>query len=94
VEFFSGLEANGLSGGDGDLSAGPWIAPDACFPGTDAKNAEAAEFDAVACGKGLFEAFKDRIDRSFRLGAWQSRTLDDLVDDILFDQSVAPLLMR
>ena len=49
-------------------------------------------FDAIAIGKGLFQAFKYGIDRGFRLIARKTRTLNDVMDNVLFYQRVHPLL--
>jgi hypothetical protein len=86
VQFLAGFEANGFPWGNADLGAGSGIAADACFAGSDAKNAESAQFDALAGRQGLLEALEDRIHRSFRLGTRQARALDDVMDDVLFNQ--------
>jgi hypothetical protein len=86
VQFFAGLEAHGLAGSDADLGAGSWIAADAGFAGADAENAKPAQFDALAGCQSLLKALEDRIHRSFRLGARQARALDNVMDDVLFNQ--------
>ena len=92
VEFFARFEANGFPGGDGDFGSGTRIATDAGFAGTDIEDTEAAQLDAITFGKSLFQAFKYGVDRSFSLIARKTRTLDDVMDNVLFYQRVHPLL--
>ena len=91
VEFFPRLESDGLAGGNADFRSGPGVAADARFAGPDAEDAEAAQFDAVAGGQGLFEAFKDGVHGGFRFGAGQPGALNDVMNDVLLDQSVYPI---
>jgi hypothetical protein len=63
VEFFAGLEADCFTRGDVDLSTGTGITPNSGFAGTDAEDAESAEFDALAGGQSLLQAFEYRIHR-------------------------------
>jgi hypothetical protein len=86
VQLFAGLETNGFARGDVDLGTGAGIAANPGFAGTDAENAESAQFDALACGQSLLEALEDRIHRRLSLGARQSGALDDVMDDVLFNQ--------
>src|SRR5580698_8404952 len=67
VEFFARFEANGFPGCDGDFGSGTRVAADAGFAGTDIEDTKAAQLDAIALGKSLFQAFKYGIDRGFRL---------------------------
>jgi hypothetical protein len=69
VQFFAGLKANGFAGSDADFGASSWIAADAGFARANAKNTEAAQLDAIACGEGLLESFEYGIDGYFRFGA-------------------------
>jgi len=69
VQFFAGLKANGFARSDADFGASSWIAADAGFARANAKNAEAAQLDAVAGGKGLLESLEYGIDGHFRFGA-------------------------
>lgn len=92
MELFARFEANGFTGGDGDFGSGTRIAADAGFAWTDIEDAEATQLDAVAFGKRLFQAFKYGIDRGFRLIARKTRTLNDVMDNVLFYQRVHPLL--
>src|ERR1700722_11932061 len=92
VELFAWFEANRFSGGDGDFGSGTRVAADAGFAWADIEDAEAAQLDAIAIGKGLFQAFKYGIDRGFSLIARKTRTLDDVMDNVLFYQRVHPLL--
>jgi len=86
VQFLSRFETHCLSGSDADLGAGAGVAADARLAGAHAEDAETAQFNALAGGKGLLQAFEDRIHRSLCLGAGQARTLDHLMDDVLLNQ--------
>jgi hypothetical protein len=92
VEFFARFEANGFTGGDGDFGSGTRVASDTGFARTDVEDAEATQLDAISLGKSLFQAFKYGIDRGFSLIARKTRTLDDVMDNVLFYQRVHPLL--
>jgi hypothetical protein len=94
VQFFAGLEADSLAGGDGYLGSGAWVAADTGLARTNVEDAEAAQLDAVAGGEGLFQAFKYRVYRGLCLIAWQTRAFDDVMDDVLFNQRVHPLYAR
>jgi hypothetical protein len=67
--LFAGLESHSFAWGDAYLSSGSRVAADACFAGADAENAKSAQFNALARGQGLFEAFEDRVHGSLCLGA-------------------------
>ena len=86
VQLFAGLKANGFAGSDADFSAGARIAADAGFARPDTEDAEAAQFDSIACGKRLLESFEDGVDGRFSFGSRQACPLDDMVDNILLDQ--------
>jgi hypothetical protein len=86
VEFFAGFEADGFAGGDVDLGTGTGIAPDAGFACTDAEDAEAAELYALTGGQSLLKTFENRIHRRLCFCAWESRALDYVMDDVLFNQ--------
>ena len=92
MQFFAGFETDGFPGGDGYLGPGAWVAANSGFTGAHVEDAKAAQFNAIACGKGLFQAFKDRIDCRFGLVSRQARTFDDVMDNVLFYQRVHPLL--
>jgi len=86
MQFFARLEAHGLSGGDADFSSGTRVAAYSGFAGADAEDAEAAKFDALTGGEGLFEALEYGVNCGFRLGAGQSRALDHVMDNVLLNQ--------
>ena len=92
MQFFSGFEANRLAGGNADLGAGSRVAADASFAGTDAEDAETAQFNAVACSQGILEALEDRIHSCLSLGSRQACPLDHVMDNILLDQNLSPLV--
>jgi hypothetical protein len=91
VELFAWLESDGFAGGNADFRSGSWVAADACLARTDAENTEAAQFNAISRGQGLFEAFKNGVHGGFRFGAGQPGALNDVMNDILLDQSVYPI---
>ena len=91
VEFLAGLESNGFARGDADFRSGSGVAADARLAGPDAEDAEAAQFNAVSRGQGLFQAFKNGVHGGFRFGAGQPCTLNDVMNDILLDQCIYPI---
>ncbi len=86
MQFLARLEAHGFAGGDADLGAGAGIAADTGFAGADAKNAESAQLDALACGQSLFQTLEYRIYRGLRFAAGQARALDYVMDNVLLNQ--------
>jgi dCTP deaminase len=94
VQLFTGLEADCFTGGDADFSPGAGVTADAGFARPDAEDAEAAEFDAIAAGEGVFQPFEHCIHGGFRLGPRQACPLDDVVDNILLDQSRCPFVFN
>ena len=54
MQFFTGLEAHGLSGRDADLGASAGIAPDTGFARANAEDPKPAQLDALTCCQGLF----------------------------------------
>ena len=91
VQFFSGLEAYGLAWCDADLGSGARVASDAGLAGLDGEDAEATQLDAVARNQRLFHAAEDGIDRALRLRSGKSGSLDDPLDQVLFNQLRPPL---
>jgi hypothetical protein len=86
MKFLARFKADSFTGGYAHFSAGAGIAADTGFTGADAENAESAQFDALAGGESLLQAFEDRIHRGFCLGARQARALDYMMDDVLLNQ--------
>ena len=86
VEVFAGLEADGFTGGDADLGACAGVPSDAGFAGLYGEDTEAAELDAISLDEALLHGVEDGVDRCFSFGAYQAGTLDDSLDEILFDQ--------
>ena len=85
MEFLAGLEADGLSGSDGDFSAGAGVSPDAGLAWLDSEDAEAAKLDAVALDEGSFHAFEDGIHGRFSFRTWQSGAFDNPLDQVLLN---------
>jgi len=94
VEFLAWLEADGFARRNAHFRAGPWVAADSGLARANAENAETTQFDAVAGGKSLLEAFENGVHGGFRFGAGQPGPLNDVMDNILFDQSVFLILRR
>ena len=86
MQFLAGLEPNCFSGSNADLGSGAGIATDSGFASADTENAKSTQFDALACGQSLFQAFKDRVDGRLGLRARQAGAFDDLMNDVLFNQ--------
>jgi hypothetical protein len=86
VQFLARFKADGFTGRNADFSPGAGIAANPGFAGTDAENAESTQFNALTRGQGLLQALKDRIHRGLCLGARQAGALDNLMDNVLFNQ--------
>ena len=87
LEFFAGLEADGLARRNVDFFTSAGIAADAGFARLDAENAKAAELDALAAAEGLLEGFEDGFDGLLGLGAADVRRGDDGVYDVQLDHT-------
>ena len=91
MEFFAGLEADGLSGRNVDFFAGAGIAADAGLAGLDAEDAEAAELDALAAPEGLLEGFENCFDSLLGFRATDKSLGDNRIDDVQLDHKRLPL---
>src|SRR5437879_11087864 len=87
LEFFAGLEADGLARRNVDFFTGAGIAADAGLARLDAENAKAAELDALAAAEGLLEGFEDGFDGLLGPGAADVRRGDDSVHDVQLNQT-------
>ena len=87
LQLFAGLKAHGFAGRDVDFFAGAGIASDAGLAGLDAKDAEAAEFNALAAAESLLERFENGFDGLLGLGAADVRGGDDGVYDVQLDHT-------
>jgi hypothetical protein len=87
MEFLAGFESNCFAWGNANFGTGSRIASNAGFTRTYAEDAKTAQFDSVARGQRLFQPFEYRVDCRFRLCARQTGALDDVMHDILLDQS-------
>lgn len=92
MQLFTWLEANGFSGGDGDLRAGSGVAPDAGFAGFDGEDAEAAKLNAITCHEGLLHAVEDCVNRSLCLCSWQTGAFNNPLYKILLNHLGSPSL--
>jgi len=92
VQLFAWLEAHSLARRDADFSASSGVAADAGLARTDAEDAKAAEFDAVARRESLFQSLKNGIHGRFSFGSWQACPFDHVMDNILLDQCRRPLI--
>ena len=93
MQLFAGLEADSLSGRDGDLGSGTGIASDAGLAWLYGEDAESAQLNAVALAKRLFHGLEDGIDGGFRLDAGKPGSFDNSLDEILLDQVGSPSLV-
>ena len=85
MEFFTGLEANCLAGGDRDFSAGAGIATDPGLSRLDGEDTEASQFDAIALHQRSLHAFEDGVNSRFGFGAWQSGAFDNPLYQVLLN---------
>ena len=86
MQLLAGLEPYRFARSDADFSAGAGIAANAGLAGSDAEDAEASQFDPLACCKGLLETLEDSIHGRLSLNARQARALDYVVYDVLLNQ--------
>ena len=94
MKFFARLEADGLAWSDRNLGSGARIATDTGFAWADIEDADTAQLDAVTGGEAFFQTFEYRVHCGFCLVARQARTVNDVMDDVLFNQRVHPLYAR
>jgi len=90
LEFFAGLEADGLPGRDANFFAGARIATNTGFSGLNAEDPEFAKFDTLAAPERALERLKDGFDGLLRLGATDVRLRDHCVYDVELDHSRPP----
>ena len=82
LQFFAGLEAHCLAGGDSDFRAGSGIAADAGFARPDIENAEAPKLNAIALAQCLLHRFEDGLDGGFGFRFGDAGPVYHLVDDV------------
>src|SRR5205085_12079814 len=87
LEFFAGLEADGLALGDGDRFAGARVAPDAALTWFGDEDAEAAQFDPLAARQRLLHRVEERVHGLLGLHLRHARALGDAVYDVEFDHA-------
>jgi hypothetical protein len=90
VKLFAGLEAHRFAGRDADFSASAGVAPNAGLARADIKDAESAQFDALAFGESALESLEHGVDSSLGLIPLQAGALNHLVNDVLFYQGFPP----
>ena len=90
LEFFAGLEADGLPGRDANFFAGARIATNTGFSGLNAEDPEFAKFDTLAAPESALERLKDGFDGLLRLGAADVGLRDHCVYDVELDHSRPP----
>jgi hypothetical protein len=69
LEFLTRLEAHGFARWNVDFFTGAGIPADSGLAGLHAKDAKAAELDALAPAQGLLQGFKNRFDGLLGFGA-------------------------
>ncbi len=87
MELFAGFESNRFPGCDADLGSGTRIPANPGLAGAHTEDPKPAQFDALAGRQGLLESFKDSVHRSLCLGAGQPCALNDVMNDVLLNQS-------
>src|ERR1700748_2485521 len=88
MQLFSWVEADGFPGSDGDLRTRAGSAADAGLARAYVEDAKAPEFDTLAGGQRLFQAFKDGVDRCLCLIAGEAGAFNHPVHDVLLDQGI------
>ncbi len=92
LKVFSRLESNSFPGIDFHFRPGAGIASHAGLSRLDREDAEPTQLNALSFGHCLLHALKDHVHGCFRLGARQSSSLHNLLDEVLFDQEGSPSL--
>jgi hypothetical protein len=90
MQLFARFEANCLAGSNADLGSGARIAADAGFTWTNVEDPKAAQLDPLSVRQCLFEGLENGIDRGLSLIALQPRSLNHLMNDVLFYQGFPP----
>lgn len=90
MQFFARLEANRLAGCDAHFGPGARIAADAGFTWTNVEDPKAAQLDPLSLRQCLFEGLENGIDRGLSLVALQPRSLNHLMNNVLFYQGFPP----
>ena len=90
LKLFAGFEADGFAGRNVDFFAGAGIAADAGLARFHAKDAEAAEFDALAAAESLLQRFENGFDRLLGFGAADVRRGHDGIYDVQLDHAILP----
>jgi hypothetical protein len=90
MQFLARLETHRFARSNRDLGSSARVAADTGLARTDIEDAKAAQFDTIAVGQGLLEAFEDGVDRGLCLDAREAGPLNDVVDDVLFNQCFSP----
>ena len=85
MQLFTGLEADGLAGGDGDFCSGAGITSDAGFSRLDGEDAEAAKLDAITGNERLLHAVEDGVNGCLCFGSGQSGTFYNPLYQILLN---------
>src|SRR4051812_46491347 len=85
LQFFAGLEANGLAGRNADLCASARVTPNASFAWTHVEDAEAAEFNAVAFRERFFHRLEDGLNGHLGFCLGDAGLCHHFVDDIELD---------
>lgn len=88
LKLFARLKADGFPGWNADFCACSRIAPDSGFAGTDVKDTEAPQLDAIALRERFLHALKDRLHGHLSLGLSDPSLVYDFVDDVEFDHKI------
>jgi hypothetical protein len=90
VKLFTGLEADRLTGGDTDFSAGAGVATNAGLARADVEDAKTTQLYPLTFSESAFERLKDGVDSRFGFISLQAGAFDHLVNDVLFYQGFPP----
>jgi len=94
MKLFAGLEADSLAGRDGDLGASARVPADARFAGLHCKDAETTQLDTIPFAQSRLHCLENHIDGGLCLGARETGTLDNSLNQILLDHGAYTTLPR
>lgn len=85
LQFFSGLEAYGFAGGNGDFRSSARISANAGLARTHIEYTKAPQFDAIAISERALHALENGFDGHLSLGFGDAGAVDNFVDDVKLD---------
>lgn len=82
LQFFAGLEANGLPGRDRDFLASARVAAHTPFARLDDKDSEPTQLYSLAARQRFFHRVKERVDSLLSFHLWYAGALSHAIDDV------------